>query len=182
MSAPTDKELLAKIREGDKSAFTTLHNKYEHRLFAYCYRLIPNRQNAEDIVQSTFVKAYESLATLDKPELFYYWLFSIARNEVYGFVRHKRRNGVMHSIDEEKEIWDSETPLDKMVNEETTDLVRLLLGQLKIEYRETLILRQYEKLSYAEIAAITGDTISSVESRLFKARKVLARKLKPYFQ
>jgi RNA polymerase sigma-70 factor (ECF subfamily) len=56
------------------------------------------------------------------------------------------------------------------------------LNQLKVEYREVVILRHYDKLSYAEIAAITGDTVSSVESRLFKARKALAKKLKPYFE
>jgi RNA polymerase sigma-70 factor (ECF subfamily) len=182
MEAAADKELLVKIRDGDKTAFTLLYTKYKHRLFAYCYRLIPNQQNAEDVVQTTFIKAFESLGSLDKPELFYYWLFSIARNEVYAFLRHKRSNGVTRSIGEEQPIWDDETPLDIVLKEETVDLVQRLLGQLKIEYRETLILRQYEKLSYAEIAAITGDTVSSVESRLFKARKALAKKLGPYFK
>ena len=56
------------------------------------------------------------------------------------------------------------------------------LNHLKVEYREVLILRQYDKLSYAEIAAITGDSVSSVESRLFKARKALAKKFAPYFE
>jgi RNA polymerase sigma-70 factor (ECF subfamily) len=60
------------------------------------------------------------------------------------------------------------------------ELVERLMGQLKAEYREALILRQYECLSYAEIAAITGDSISAVESRLFKARKALAQRLAPF--
>jgi RNA polymerase sigma-70 factor (ECF subfamily) len=68
------------------------------------------------------------------------------------------------------------------VRKETTEIVELVLNQLKVEYREVLVLRQYDKLSYAEIAAITGNTVSSVESRLFKARKALAKKLAPYFQ
>ena len=65
---------------------------------------------------------------------------------------------------------------------ELTEVVETYLWELKVEYREVLVLRQYDKLSYAEIAAITGDTVSSVESRLFKARKALAKKLAPYFK
>lgn len=182
MQFSADVDLLSKIRAGDKRSFTALYEKYSRRLFGYCYRLIQDRHAAEDIVQMTFSKAFESLNGLDKPELFYYWLFSIARNEVYGFIRQKRSNGVVHSLDDEVDVWDTESPHTQMVQKETSELVRDVLNQLKAEYREVLILRQYDKLSYAEIAAITGDTISSVESRLFKARKALAKKLGPYFK
>lgn len=182
MTYPADEELLNKTRKGDEAAFTALYDKYVRRLYAYCYHLIANRENTEDIVQTTFLKAYESLSTLDKPGLFHYWLFSIARNEVYSFLRQKRTNGAMKSFEEEDDVGDFESPHERLVHEETTEMVRRFLGQLKVEYREVLILRQYEKLSYAEIAAITGDTVSSVESRLFKARKVLAKKLAPYIK
>ena len=182
MHVPDDAELLKNIRAGDEQSFATLYEKYKRRLFAYCYRLVQDYHSAEDIVQITFVKAYESLGTLDKPELFYYWLFTIARNEVYGSIRKKRSNGAIHALGDEEEVWDMESPHTQMVQKETSEIVQFLLNQLKVEYREVLILRQYDKLSYAEIAAITGDTISSVESRLFKARKALAKKLKPYFE
>ncbi len=182
MQFSSDAELLNRIRAGDKTSFTTLYDKYKRRLFGYCYRLIQDRQSAEDIVQTTFIKAFESIRTLDKPELFYYWLFTIARNEVYGFIRQKRSNGVVHSLEDEEDIWDMESPHTEMVQKETSELVQQLLNQLKVEYREVVFLRHYDKLSYAEIAAITGDTVSSVESRLFKARKALAKKLKPYFE
>ncbi len=132
-------------------------------------------------MQTTFIKAFESIRSLDKPELFYYWLFSIARNEVYAVIRRKRGNDVVHSLEDEEDIWEMESPHVQIVQQETSEFVQQLLNQLKAEYREVLVLRHYDKLSYAEIAAITGDTVSSVESRLFKARKVLAKKLKPYF-
>ena len=181
MSAASDRELLVEVRAGNPRAFTALHDKYRRRLLAYCYRLLQDGTMAEDIVQVSFQKAYESLSTLDKPELFFYWLFSIARNEVYGHIRKTRRNGTVHSIEENENLWTEETPHDELVRKETTEIVEVLLNQLKVEYREVLVLRQYDKLSYAEIAAITGDTVSSVESRLFKARKALAKKLAPYF-
>jgi RNA polymerase sigma-70 factor, ECF subfamily len=181
MQIETDGELLKQIRDGSVRAFTVLHNKYRRRLLAYCCRLLQDRTTAEDVVQVSFQKAYESLSTLDNPELFFYWLFSIARNEVYGHIRRTRRNGTVHSIDGEDVFVAEESPHDQVVRNETAEIVEHFLNQLKVEYREVLVLRQYDKLSYAEIAAITGDTVSSVESRLFKARKALAKKLAPYF-
>ena len=180
MHFASDEDLLTRIRSGSDQAFTELYNKYRRRLLAYCYRLLQDPIAAEDVVQIAFQRAFESLSSLDKPELFFYWLFSIARNEVYGRIRKTRRNGTPISIEEE-DIWADETPHDQVVRKETSEIVQLLLSQLKVEYREVLVLRQYDKLSYAEIAAITGDTVSSVESRLFKARKALAKKLAPYF-
>jgi len=181
MSFPEDKELLNQIRSGNDRAFTDLYNKHRRRLLVYCFRLLQDRIAAEDVVQVAFQKAYESLSSLDKPELFFYWLYSIARNEVYGVIRKTRKNGRVSSIDDEQDVWDEETPFELVVKTELAELVQHHLNHLKVEYREILVLRQYDKLSYAEIAAITGDTVSSVESRLFKARKALAKKLAPYF-
>lgn len=180
MQFAPDKELLDRIQAGDDRAFTDLYNKYRRRVLAYAFRLLQDRSAAEDVAQVAFQKAYESLKSLDNPDLFFYWLFSIARNEVYGHIRKTRRNGTPVSIEEE-DIWAEETPHDQAVSKETAEIVQHLLSQLKVEYREVLVFRQYDKLSYAEIAAITGDTVSSVESRLFKARKALAKKLAPYF-
>jgi RNA polymerase sigma-70 factor (ECF subfamily) len=180
MTYPEDAELVGRSCRGDKAAFSTLYEKYQQRLFAFSYRLTANRETAEDVVQSTFLKAYQSIATLDDHRLFYYWVFSIARNEALGHIRQQAGAGVRASLDEVEDVWDGESPHEKLVNEETHVLVERLLGQLKAEYREVLILQQYESLSYAEIAAVTGDSISSVESRLFKARKALAKKLAPF--
>jgi RNA polymerase sigma-70 factor, ECF subfamily len=180
MTHPEDAELVGRSCRGDKAAFSALYAKYRQRLFAFCYRLTAHRETAEDVVQSTFLKAYQSIATLDDHRLFYYWVFSIARNEALGHIRRQPAAGMRASLDEVDDVWDGESPHEQLVHEETHALVERLLGQLKAEYREALILRQYESLSYAEIAAITGDSISSVESRLFKARKALAKKLAPF--
>ena len=177
MDFPEDKDLISQIRSGNERAFTDLYNKHRRRLLAYCFRLLQDRIAAEDVVQVAFQKAYESLSSLDKPELFFYWLYSIARNEVYGVIRKTRKNGTTSSIDDEKDIWDEETPHELVVKTELTELVQHHLNHLKVEYREVLILRQYDKLSYAEIAELTGTTVSSVKSRIFKARKALAAKL-----
>ena len=180
MTYPEDAELVGRSCKGDRGAFSALYEKYQRRVFAFCYRLTASRETAEDAVQTTFLKAFQSLATLDDHRLFYYWLFTIARNEVFGHLRQRQGNSVTTFLDDAEEVWDGESPHEQLVREETDALVNRLLGQLKTEYREVLILRQYESLSYSEIAAITGDSISSEESRLFKARKALAKRLAPY--
>jgi RNA polymerase sigma-70 factor (ECF subfamily) len=93
-------------------------------------------------------------------------------------IRKRRRNG---QIDVDS-VWQDETPHDQYVNLERSEIVNGLLDSLKREYREVLILRAYEDLSYSEIAAITGDSESSVKSRIFKARKAMSDKLKEYYE
>lgn len=177
MNHPDDAELVARSRQGDKAAFSSLYERYHQRLFAFCYRLTACRETARDVAQNTFLKAFQSLASLDDHRLFYYWLFSIARNDAISQLRRERKGGVRVPLGDAEDVWDGESPQEKLENEETRALVERLLNQLKPEYREALILRQYESLSYAEIAAVTGDSVSAVESRLFKARKALAKQL-----
>ena len=174
-----DAALIHRFLKGDREAFGALYGKYRGRLYGYCYRLLQERTATEDVVQSTFAKALESVHFLDKPESFYYWIFTIARNEVYGVLRATRSNGTVELTDD---VWDEVTPHDTVVGKETVQLVEECLSRLKVEYREVLVFRHFEQLSYAEISTITGDTISSVESRIHKARKALIKQLAPYLE
>jgi len=92
-------------------------------------------------------------------------------------LRRNRRNGVQSDED----VWDETTPYDLTISAETTEIVQRLLQNLKSEYREVILLREYEQLSYTQIAEITSNTESSVKSRLFKARKALTKRLKEYY-
>jgi RNA polymerase sigma-70 factor (ECF subfamily) len=83
---------------------------------------------------------------------------------------------------DEETIWTDETPLSIVADGETATIITSCIDAMKLEYKEVLLLREYEQRSYEEIAMITGNTESSVKSRLFKARKALAEKLKPYFK
>jgi RNA polymerase sigma-70 factor (ECF subfamily) len=179
MPLSEDNELLQRYRSGDSAAFGELFQKYHKRLFGYCFTLLHDRSAADDAVQTVFLKAMESIRSLDRGELFYYWIFSIARNEIFSSLRRKR-NRQMVQLDDE--IWETETPAMILEQKETVAMVQQALHCLKAEYREVLVLRQFEHLSYSEIASITGDSISSVESRLFKARKALIRHLAPCLQ
>jgi RNA polymerase sigma-70 factor (ECF subfamily) len=173
----TDEQLVKLLQAGEASAFALLYGKYRSPLYGYCYRLLQDEQLAEDAVHDTLLKIWSAIATLERAALFRAWMFQIARNEVLQHLRRLHRNG---QIDTEK-VWEEETPFEQYERLETKELVQSALRMLRPEYREVLILREYEQFSYAEIAAITGTTESSVKSRIFKARKELLKKLEPYF-
>jgi RNA polymerase sigma-70 factor (ECF subfamily) len=174
----TDSELIQLLRQGDRQAFADVYERHKSAIYRYCCRMLIDSDAAEDATHDTFLKMYENMGQLHHAESFVSWLFHIARNEVLMYIRRNKRNGT-HS---DETVWDETTPHELMVSTETTEIVRRMLQNLKSEYREVLLLREYEQLSYAEIAAITGDSESSVKSRLCKARKALTKRLKEYYQ
>jgi len=174
----SDGQLVEQLLTGDMSAFGRLYERYKAPLYAYCYRLIGDEQSAQDAAQETFLKIRAGISTLEKREAFRAWMYRIAHNEVMQSLRRSRRNGQALSEDD---VWDHQTPLELYQQLETRELVQKYLATLKTEYREVLVLREFDQLSYAEIADVTGATESSVKSRIFKARKALLKKLTPYF-
>lgn len=177
MQSSTDTDLVRHIQQGESSAFVELYFRYKRNIYEYCFRLLQEKHNADDAMQNTFIKVYQRIGELKNPASFKAWLFTIARNEVYSLFRKTHNNG---SLDDE-DIFDPSSPHDEVVQQEQTELVQKFLAQLKPTYREVLILLEYEQLSYAEIASVTGNSVSSVESMIFRARKALAKKLKPYY-
>lgn len=177
MQPSTDLDLVRRIQQGESSAFAELYYRYKRHIYEYCFRLLQEKDNADDALQNTFIKVYQNVGELKNPASFKAWLFTIARNEVYTVFRRTRTNG---SLDDE-DVFDPSSPHEEVVAQEQTALVQKFLAQLKPTYREVLILLEYEQLSYAEIASVTGVSVSSVESMIFRARKALAKKLKPYY-
>ena len=172
-----DEKFALRLKTGDEQAFGELYEQYRPRVYRFAFKLLRDRDQAEDIVQDTFLKARKSIQTLNQNHSLVSWLFAITRNEVYSHIRRTRGNG-RADVDD---VWDSETPLDEVVGAETVVVVQNMIAQLKPDYKEVILLREYERMSYAEIARVTGDTEGAVKARLFKARKALVKKLKPYF-
>ena len=171
----TDDQLVEQFQLDEARAFVQLYHRYKHRVYAYCYRLLRHPQNAEDAAQETFVKIHRSIHQLEKAASLQCWVFSIARNEAFTILRRRRPT---EELDEESEsMWDDEGPLERMIQRERAEIVQCCLGMLRPVYRELLILREYEQLSYAEISQVTGGTESAVKAGLFKARKAMGKKL-----
>jgi RNA polymerase sigma-70 factor, ECF subfamily len=171
----TDDHLVEHLQRDEARAFVQLYHRYKHRVYAYCYRLLRHPQNAEDAAQETFVKIYRSISQLENSASLQSWVFSIARNEAFTILRRTRPT---EKLDEESEsVWDDEGPLERMVQQERAEIVQRCLGMLRPVYRELLILKEYELLSYAEISKVTGATESAIKAGLFKARKAMGKKL-----
>ncbi len=177
MRAATDEMLLERLRKGEREAFRDLYDRYKGRLYAYCFRLLRNEQDAEDAVHDTFVKLHAGVDSLIHAGAFRMWLYRVARNESFMILRRSRGRSQVDPDD----CWDDSTPLQTLVENDTADVVRRCLGMLKTEYRDVLLLREYENLSYAEIAEVSGATVDAVKARIYKARKALAERLKGQF-
>jgi RNA polymerase sigma-70 factor (ECF subfamily) len=177
----TDAELVAAVQRGDETAFGQVYERYRARILRYCSRMLHGAAAAEDIVQETFLKARSAFHDLENGSSLSAWLFRIAHHEVLMHWRRESRSSEMPDENGEA-IFDHSTPLDRVVASEAEQLLHLLLTRLKPRYREVLLLREYENLSYHDIALITQTSEQSVKSRLFKARKVLAEQLKEFYR
>lgn len=175
-----DRATIAAFQEGDEFAFVTLYNRFKAPVYVFCLKLLLDEELARDALQETFLRVYENRDRLLKTAAFRSWLFTIARNQCYNVIRRDRRTVALHDADDVANA--ASTPANVLERSEQVNLVNHYLAKLKVEYREVLILREYQNLSYEEIAAVTRTTVSSVKSRLFKARRKLGTYLEPILQ
>ena len=164
-------------RAGDKQAFSQLVGAYQRPVYNLTYRMLSNPQEAEDAAQETFLRAYSRLHQYKPSHKFSTWLFSIANHLCIDRLRKRRARFV--SIDDNPVLQNlegkAEAPEQSAMVGEHRDEVQKLIGQLAPEYRTPLILRYWEEYSYDEIADTMDITVSAVKSRLFRARKQLAK-------
>ncbi|MFT4603632.1 MAG: RNA polymerase sigma-70 factor (ECF subfamily) [Rhodothermales bacterium] len=172
-----DQPLIEAFQAGDEFAFVSLYNRYKGPVYAFCVKMLADREVAADVMQDTFLRLYENRDRLLKSSSFKSWLFTIARNQCLNTMRRdKRMVGYGDGIED---VPGDSTPGSKLEKSERIAMVSECLMRLKPDYREVLILREYQNLSYDEIAAVTRSTVSAVKSRLFKARRKLAAMLTP---
>jgi RNA polymerase sigma-70 factor (ECF subfamily) len=170
----TDAQLVSALQQGDGAAFEVLYHRHKDAVFGYCYRMLHQRGASEDVVQETFVKVLNASHTLRDVQSFLPWLYRIAHNGVLMTLRNRS----MVPLEESGEIPSDESPFDTAVANERSASLREHLAALRPEYREALLLREYQQMTYAEIALATESTESAVKSRIFKARRALAERIR----
>lgn len=171
----SEKALIESFRSGDEFAFVGLYNRYKGPVYAFCYKMLLDSDAAKDVMQETFLRVYENRDRLMKSSAFKSWLFTIARNQCLNTLR---RSGRHVALPDARDLPPAEgTPFTKMEKSEQVRFVTSFLESLRPEYREVIILREYQNLSYEEIAAVTRSSLSAVKSRLFKARRKLAERM-----
>ncbi len=183
--------LVDAAKGGDVQAFEQLIKKYDRNVFRIAQHITQNREDAEDVLQDAFLKAYENLEQFQGHSKFYTWLVRIAVNESLMKLR-KRRTGKTVSIDEDiqteegsmpREIADwSPTPEQLYGQSELADILKKTIQGLPTGFRTVFVLRDVEGLSTEETAEMLNLSVPAVKSRLLRARLQLRERLNRYFK
>ena len=164
-----DNELVEECLTGNKKSFEEIVERYYKTIFRLSYRLTRDYDNAEEITQSTFVKAYENLGSFNSKYKFFSWLYRIAVNQAINFTKREKNN---EKIDERLST-DEEEP-DKIYDKiELKKKVRDALMQLDLLYRLPVVLKHFFDYSYKELSYILDIPEKTVKSRLFTGRQIL---------
>ena len=172
----TEDELIRDTLQGDSQAYGQLVLKYQDRLFSAMLHVVGSVDEAEDVVQDSFVQAYIKLNTFQGNSRFFTWLYRIAFNNALS--RRRRRRADV-SIDQGRELTGREpedrheAPDEPLMREERVALVKAAMVRLTEEHRTILVLREMQEMAYEEIADILGINIGTVRSRLSRARNQL---------
>jgi RNA polymerase sigma-70 factor (ECF subfamily) len=169
MNNGDDAELARRCLRGDQQAFEPLVARYQKVLFNVALRMVGNYEDARDIAQTTFVKAYEKLATYDPSYRFFSWIYRIMMNESLNLLQRRK---IHEPLD--LNLSSTSDPQQDALALERSDLVRSALQKLPPADREVLILRHYMELSYSEMSEGLGIPEKTVKSRLYSARQRLA--------
>ena len=168
-----DRDLIAKARRGSVDAYNVLVSRWEKRVFNYLLRLVGNREDALDLSQDVFLKAYQNLRKLEDPAKFAGWLFRIAHNEAYSLLRKNRPEGELSA---EPRAGESS---GRMFPVELSLAVQGALTRLSADQREAVLLKIYQGFKFEEMAEILSCPVSTVKSRLYTALDLLKQTLAP---
>lgn len=178
-----DQKLLQKAKRGDRSAFAELVDKYRDRIYAYLYRMVRSREDALDLAQETFLRVFRNLHHFQLGQPFKPWLYRIACNLAIDHLRKQRDMVSLDAPRNNDDDWfmqvadDQPGPEEQQERSELAGYLAELIEQLPDSYRSVILLRHGQDLTYQEIADILHVPVSTVKTRLFRAREALRLKL-----
>lgn len=179
-------ELIAQSQQGNMEAFEQLVIKYERKVYTIAYKYMGNHEDASDLAQEAFIKAYQSIGSFRQEAGFGTWIGRITANKCLDELRRRKRQP-HSSLDEELELEDHQvklqlkdpnpSPLEETERKETAAYLQNLINELKPEYKEVILLREFEGLSYEEIAQILNCSLGTIKSRISRARNYLKERI-----
>lgn len=170
-----DRALVVRCLNGDPAAFGILLDRYQKLLFNLALRMVGDWDDAEDITQTAFIKAYEGLARFDPKYRFFSWIYRITVNESLNLLKSRKPRDEVRLDMRGK----GKTPEGDCQQKELEELVGSAVRALPVQYCEVIILRHFLQLSYREMSEIIGIPQKTVKSRLYSARQKLASVLSP---
>ena len=190
MTPDDDQQLVKRVQNGDKRAFDLLVLKYQHRILGLVVRFVHDPHEAQDVTQETFIKAYRALANFRGDSAFYTWLYRIAINTAKNYLVSRNRRPPSSDVDSsDAEFYDGDhglkdmaSPERLMLRDEIDETVQHSIKQLPDNLRRALTLREFDGLSYEDIAALMQCPVGTVRSRIFRAREAVDKALRPLLQ
>tara|TARA_R110002126_G_scaffold258482_1_gene401465 strand:+ start:33676 stop:34257 length:582 start_codon:yes stop_codon:yes gene_type:complete len=187
-----EQDFINKLKAGKQAAFSRLLDDYQQKVFGTCISFVPNKEDAEDIAQEVFLEVFKSIAKFKGDSKLSTWIYRIATNKCLEFIRKKntkKRFAFMQTI------MGNEIPIDKthyftefnhpgvvLENKEKSAIIFKAINTLPETQRVIFTLAKIDGKSYQEIVEITGKSLSSVESVLFRAKKSLKEKLAVFYK
>ncbi len=183
-SSPTDEELIARFQQGDNYAFDLLVKRYKDPLMNFVFRFVGEKEEAEDIVQETFLRLFKNKHYYREIAKFSTWIYTIAGNLAKTELRRRRRRKLLSisafmSSEKDYDIPDEDSNPEKETNTVVTDkIIQKAIDKLSPKFKQVIILRDIQGFSYEEIAEIVGIPLGTVKSRVNRARLKLQEDLK----
>jgi RNA polymerase sigma factor (sigma-70 family) len=185
-------EFIKNLRSGNQAAFSLLIDDYQQKVFHTCISFVPNKEDAEDIAQEVFLEVYKSIGKFKGNSKLSTWIYKICTNKCLEFIRKKNAKKRLVFM---QRILGNEIPLDKtnfftefnhpgilLEHKEQSETIYLAINTLPESQKTVFTLAKLDGKTYQEIAEITGKSVSSVESIMFRAKKNLQKKLANFYK
>jgi RNA polymerase sigma-70 factor (ECF subfamily) len=185
-----DAELVARVQAGDRGAFDILVQKYQSKVINLVGRYVSDRAECQDIAQDAFVKAYRAIGSFRGDSQFYTWLYRITANTAKNHLASRARKSAGYTVDvEDAQHYEGESglkeydnPENLLLTDEIRDTVFKAIERLPEDLKSAITLRELDGLSYEEIAEVMDCPIGTVRSRIFRARDVIDKELRPLLE
>ncbi|MGB0942427.1 MAG: RNA polymerase sigma factor RpoE [Marinomonas sp.] len=187
-SSSSDQELVERVQNGDKKAFDLLVLKYQYKVMGLIGRYVSDKHEVMDVAQESFIKAYRAIGNFRGDSAFYTWLYRIAVNTAKNYLvgRNRRPPSSDVALDDEEEytifdaLADVDTP-DATLNKDRLEAaIYETIEHLPEELKTAIRLREFDGLSYEDIAQIMGCPVGTVRSRIFRARDAIEKRIRPF--
>jgi RNA polymerase sigma-70 factor, ECF subfamily len=182
-----DEELVLRVQQGDKSAYDILVLRYQHKIVQLVNRYVKDHSEAQDVAQEAFIKAYRALGSFRGESAFYTWLYRIAINTAKNYLVARARRSSDYQVDVQDaeaienapQLQGLDTPERQLLGDEIAETIQAAIENLPEEMRLAIVLREFEGMSYEEIAEAMDCPVGTVRSRIFRAREAIDNKLSP---
>jgi RNA polymerase sigma-70 factor, ECF subfamily len=182
----TDKELVRRVQKGDRRAFDLLFSRYQHKIHGLVSRYVRTSDEIDDVVQEAFIKAYRALPRFRGESAFYTWLYRIAINTAKNYLvaRSRRPPDVdvdatdAEHLDGYDALRETENPENNLARDELEQAINGAIRALPDDLRSAVTLREFDGLSYEQIAQIMDCPVGTVRSRIFRAREAIDERIR----